>query len=116
MKTEWNLEVLYKGLDDPAYEADMKAFEEAVKSSAEVIEKAKSLGDVEKVEALLLQEEKGGTVKVHVIRDFLGGPVAKKPLAPNAGCPGSVPGQGARHRMPQQRFYVVQLRPGTAEI
>ena len=24
MKTEWNLDGLYKGLDDPAYEADMK--------------------------------------------------------------------------------------------
>ena len=31
MKTEWNLEVLYKGLDDPAYEADMKKYEETIK-------------------------------------------------------------------------------------
>ena len=54
--------------------------------------------------------------KAYVIRDFLGGPVAKNPLAPNAGCPGSIPGQDARHRMSQQRSYVVQLRPGTAEI
>lgn len=58
MKTEWNLSVMYQGLDDPAYEADVKAFEEVVKATAEVIEKAKTLGAVEKVETLLLQEEK----------------------------------------------------------
>ena len=58
MTTVWNLDVIYKGLTDPAYEADVKAFEEAVASTAEVIERAKTLGDVEKVENLLLQEEK----------------------------------------------------------
>ena len=58
MTTVWNLEVIYKGLTDPAYEADVKAFEEAVTATADVVEKAKTLGDVEKVETLLLQEEK----------------------------------------------------------
>ena len=58
MKTVWNLDVIYKGLTDPAYEADVKAFEEAVKETDEVIKKALNLGDVEKVETLLLQEEK----------------------------------------------------------
>ena len=58
MSTVWNLDVIYNGLTDPAYEEDVKAFEEAVASTAEVIEAAKTLGDVEKVETLLLQEEK----------------------------------------------------------
>ena len=58
MTTVWNLDVIYQGLEDPAYEADVKAFEEVVASTAEMIEKAKNLGDVEKVETLLLQEEK----------------------------------------------------------
>lgn len=58
MTTVWNLDVIYKGLTDPAYEADVKAFEEAVASTKEVIEKAKALGAKEKVEMLLLQEEK----------------------------------------------------------
>lgn len=58
MKTEWNLSVIYQGLDDPAYEADVKAFEEVVKSTEQVIENAKTLGNTEKVETLLLQEEK----------------------------------------------------------
>ena len=58
MKTVWNLDVIYKGLTDPAYEADVNAFEEAVKETNEVIKKALNLGDIEKVETLLLQEEK----------------------------------------------------------
>ena len=58
MTTVWNLDVIYNGLTDPAYETDVKAFEEAVASTAEVIEKAKTMGEVEKVETLLLQEEK----------------------------------------------------------
>ena len=58
MKTVWNLSVIYQGLTDPAYEADVKAFEEAVNATEKVIEEAKALEDVEKVEALLLQEEK----------------------------------------------------------
>ena len=32
-------------------------------------------------------------------RDVLGGPVAKTPNSPNAGVPGSVPGQGTRSGM-----------------
>ena len=37
MTTVWNLDVIYNGLTDPAYEADVKAFEEAVASTAKVI-------------------------------------------------------------------------------
>ena len=43
MTTVWNLDVIYQGLEDPAYEADVKAFEEVVASTAEMIEKAKAL-------------------------------------------------------------------------
>ena len=57
MKTEWNLDVFYKGLDDPAYEADMKALEEANKKLHEVVEKAPSLPLKERIESLLLCEE-----------------------------------------------------------
>ena len=32
---------------------------------------------------------------------------------PNAGGPGSIPGQGKRSYMLQQRYHVLHLRPGT---
>ena len=35
--------------------------------------------------------------------------------APNAGCLGSIPGQGTRSHMPQLRVRMPQLRPGTAK-
>ena len=37
MKTIWNLSVIYNGLTDPAYEADVRAFEEAVKETENVL-------------------------------------------------------------------------------
>ena len=43
MTTVWNLDVIYKGLTDPAYEADVKAFEDAVKETDGVIKKALNL-------------------------------------------------------------------------
>ena len=67
MKTEWNLSVIYKGLDDPAYEADMKAYEEAVAEAKAVIERAKALNEKERVELLLTQEE-----KIYELRQKLG--------------------------------------------
>ncbi|MBQ8278496.1 MAG: M3 family oligoendopeptidase [Roseburia sp.] len=57
MKTEWNLEVLYKGLDDPAYEADMKRYEEAQKEFVELYESVKNQKPEDVAEALLLKEE-----------------------------------------------------------
>ncbi len=57
MKTEWNLEVLYKGLDDPAYEADMKRFEEAQEEFATLYESVKEKKPEEAAEALLLKKE-----------------------------------------------------------
>ena len=57
MKTEWNLEVLYKGLDDPAYEADMKKYEETQKEFAALFEEVKNQKPEEVAETLLLKEE-----------------------------------------------------------
>ena len=58
MKTVWNLSLIYQGITDPTYEADTEKFEKAVAETGEIIEKAKILGEKEKVEMLLLQEEK----------------------------------------------------------
>ena len=35
--------------------------------------------------------------------------------APNAGGPGSIPGQGSRSHMPQLRGHMQQLKPGTVK-
>lgn len=53
MKTEWNLDIIYKGLDDPAYEADVKAFEEAGVKMRELVAKAPSLPEQERIESIL---------------------------------------------------------------
>jgi len=58
MKAEWNLSVIYKGIEDPAYETDVKAFEEVVAATEKVIKAAKDKSEKERVESLLLQEEK----------------------------------------------------------
>lgn len=57
MKTEWSLDPLYKGLDDPAYEADMKAFEQAVEDFIAFVKTAKDKELKERVEGLLLKQE-----------------------------------------------------------
>ena len=58
MKTEWNLDILYKGLDDPAYDADIKALEVAGNELAELVKKAEDMPLKEGAEAILLQQEK----------------------------------------------------------
>lgn len=57
MKTEWNLEALYKGLDDPAYEADMKQYEVVQKEFIELYEAVKDGRPEDAAEALLLKQE-----------------------------------------------------------
>ena len=57
MKTEWNLEVLYKGLDDPAYEADMKKCEQVVAEFAALVDASKEKKAEEVAEAILLKQE-----------------------------------------------------------
>ena len=43
MNTEWNLDILYKGLDDPAYEEDINKFQQV---STEMVELVKSAGEL----------------------------------------------------------------------
>ena len=62
MKTEWNLSVLYSGLDDPAYEADMKAFEESNQRLHELVETASEKPLKERIEGLLLCMEERMTL------------------------------------------------------
>lgn len=57
MTSEWNLSILYKGLDDPAYEADMAALEEANKKLHELVIKAPQMPLRERVESLILSLE-----------------------------------------------------------
>lgn len=62
MKTKWNLSVLYSGLDDPAYEADMKAFEESNQKLHELVETASEKPLKERIEGLLLCMEERMTL------------------------------------------------------
>lgn len=55
MRTEWNLDVIYKGLDDPQYEADMKAVEELIDAFGTAVKEADKAEDC--VEKILLMEE-----------------------------------------------------------
>ena len=58
MKAEWSLDPIYKGLDDPAYEADVQASEQLVKAYAEAVSAAQKAENVDDcVEKLLLLEE-----------------------------------------------------------
>ena len=53
MNTEWSLDILYKGLDDPAYEADVKVMKERLESLRELVKKAPELPEREMAEQLL---------------------------------------------------------------
>lgn len=55
MKTEWALNPIYKGLDDPNYEADVKAFEKLAADFTKAVNQAENAE--ESTEALLLIEE-----------------------------------------------------------
>lgn len=57
MNTEWSLDGIYRGLEDPAYEADVKRLEEAVEKFAVLVQTAKEKEERERAESLLLQEE-----------------------------------------------------------
>lgn len=57
MNTEWSLNELYTGLDDPAYEADFARFEQALKVQEELVGAAPSMDPVEGIEALLKNQE-----------------------------------------------------------
>ncbi len=71
MKTEWSLEPIYKGLDDPKYEADVKAAEELVAEYAKVVAEAQGAAEAEGyVERLLLLEEEF-TLKLYNLTLYL---------------------------------------------
>ena len=57
MNTEWSLKEIYKGFDDPAYEADFAKLEAAMKKEKELIKKADSVELKSAVEQLILVEE-----------------------------------------------------------
>lgn len=71
MTTEWNLDPIYKGLDDPAYEADIKAFGDAGKELEALVKTAASMPLQERVEALLLCLEKNRSL-FHRLGLYLG--------------------------------------------
>ncbi len=56
MKTEWALDPIYKGLDDPAYEADMQAVEKLIAEFAKAVKEA-GAAEVCTEKLLLLEEE-----------------------------------------------------------
>jgi len=58
MKTEWSLEEIYKGLEDSAYEADVKAARETVEETKALIGELETAGEKEMAERVLLQQEK----------------------------------------------------------
>jgi pepF/M3 family oligoendopeptidase len=57
MNTEWNLNIYYSGLEDPAYEKDMKSLEDANAAMHLLVEQAPSLPLKERAERLLLAYE-----------------------------------------------------------
>lgn len=57
MNTEWSLEVLYKGIDDPAYEADIKKAEQKIEELASYLKEVKSKDWKEKAEGILTRLE-----------------------------------------------------------
>lgn len=61
MNTEWSLDILYHGLEDPAYEADIKALEEYIEAMGRAVDDVCRTGkspDAKTVETLLLAQEK----------------------------------------------------------
>jgi len=57
MKTEWNLDILYKGLDDQHYIDDIKKMENLSGELRKLLDEACKLSEVEKTEKLLLALE-----------------------------------------------------------
>lgn len=57
MNTEWSLEGIYKGIDDPAYEADIRTLEQKVEEFSEYLKNVESKEWKEKAEGLLSRME-----------------------------------------------------------
>lgn len=58
MKMEWNLNVLYKGYDDPKYLNDMKTLEKIIKEINEVVNKFDKTNEILSIESYLITLEK----------------------------------------------------------
>ncbi len=70
MKTEWELDPIYKGLEDPNFEADVQKAEELVAEYAAMVAEAKNASADAYVEKLLLLEE-ALTLKVYTLSLYL---------------------------------------------
>ena len=57
MNTEWNLSIMYSGLDDPTLQEDMNKLVEANQAFKAAVEKASTLEDKEKAELILSEME-----------------------------------------------------------
>ena len=70
MNTEWNLSIMYSGLDDPALQKDMNKLVEANQAFKAAVEKASTLEDKEKAELILSEMEKYNKILFKIF-DFL---------------------------------------------
>ena len=70
MNTEWNLSIMYSGLDDPALQEDMNRLVEANQAFKAAVEKASTLEDKEKAELILSEMEKYNKILFKIF-DFL---------------------------------------------
>ena len=74
MTTVWNLSVIYQGLDDPNYEADVKAFEDAVIEMYNNRDLLKDVGNNGRKFILEnLTKETGTTKNLEVLRRIVNG-------------------------------------------
>ena len=71
MKTEWNLDILYTGFDDPSYEEDMKLLQELSEKKHSLAEKATPNPDTKQVEEILLLFEENNRVLTNLY-DYVG--------------------------------------------
>lgn len=70
MNTEWNLSIIYSGLDDPALQEDMNKLSQANDSLKAAVEKASGLNDKDKAELILTELESYNKI-LSKIFDFL---------------------------------------------
>ncbi|MBP5198233.1 MAG: M3 family oligoendopeptidase [Lachnospiraceae bacterium] len=57
MKTNWNLDVIYKGLDDPKYKADFEAFKRKQLEFKEYVENSENEEKGKRVKTIIFMEE-----------------------------------------------------------
>lgn len=67
MNTEWSLDILYKGLDDPAYEEDIKTVTAKIESLKALVKKAADMSEKEMAEQILTEMEQFMEVMYHLM-------------------------------------------------